>query len=1013
MNAKWKRLVTAILMMALLLGPIVSMQTPARAADGEDDNTFIVGFDAEFPPYGYKDDNGEYVGFDLDLAQEVCDRNGWTLKKQPIEWNSKDMELNSGSISCIWNGFTMNGREDDYTWTKPYVDNSQVVVVRKDSGITQLSDLSGKVVAVQADSSALAALTGEDASEENKALCETFKDLQQVGDYNSAFMNLESGAVNAICMDIGVANYEIESRGDKFMMLEDRLSSEEYGIGFKKGNTELRDKVQATLLDMLADGTFDEIAEKWGLEESICLTADDEVQEETTADDNTFVVGFDAEFPPYGYKNDDGEYVGFDLDLAQEVCDRNGWILKKQPIEWNSKDMELNSGSISCIWNGFTMNGREDAYTWTTPYVDNSQVVVVRKDSGITQLTDLSGKVVAVQADSSALAALTGEDASEENKALAETFKELQQVGDYNSAFMNLESGAVNAICMDIGVANYEIESRGDKFMMLEERLSSEEYGIGFKKGNTELRDKVQATLLDMLADGTFEEIAEKWGLEESICLTADDEVQEETTADDNTFVVGFDAEFPPYGYKNDDGEYVGFDLDLAQEVCDRNGWILKKQPIEWNSKDMELNSGSISCIWNGFTMNGREDAYTWTTPYVDNSQVVVVRKDSGITQLTDLSGKVVAVQADSSALAALTGEDASEENKALAETFKELQQVGDYNSAFMNLESGAVNAICMDIGVANYEIESRGDKFMMLEERLSSEEYGIGFKKGNTELRDKVQATLLDMLADGTFEEIAEKWGLEESICLSPDDQVQDGNAAAATATDTTSTGKKNTSFWDKFCSITKQLAEGLLASLVIFFLTLLFSLPLGLLVAAGRMCKIAPIRWLVKFYISIARGTPLMLQLLVVFYGPYYLFGATLTTSYRFQAVIIGFALNYAAYFAEIYRSGIQAVPQGQHEAAKILGYSKSQTFFKIVFPQMAKNILPSVTNEVITLVKDTSLAFAISYTEMFTLAKQVAAAQTTIMPLFIAGVFYYIFNFVVAFVMEKIEKRMNYYR
>ena len=729
-------------------------------------------------------------------------------------------------------------------------------------------------------------------------------------------------------------------------------------------------------------------------------------------DDNTFIVGFDAEFPPYGYKDDNGEYVGFDLDLAQEVCDRNGWTLKKQPIEWNSKDMELNSGSISCIWNGFTMNGREDDYTWTKPYVDNSQVVVVRKDSGITQLNDLSGKVVAVQADSSALAALTGEDASEENKALCETFKDLQQVGDYNSAFMNLESGAVNAICMDIGVANYEIESRGDKFMMLEDRLSSEEYGIGFKKGNTELRDKVQATLLDMLADGTFDEIAKKWGLEESICLTADDEVQEETTADDNTFVVGFDAEFPPYGYKNDDGEYVGFDLDLAQEVCDRNGWILKKQPIEWNSKDMELNSGSISCIWNGFTMNGREDAYTWTTPYVDNSQVVVVRKDSGITQLTDLSGKVVAVQADSSALAALTGEDASEENKALAETFKELQQVGDYNSAFMNLESGAVNAICMDIGVANYEIESRGDKFMMLEDRLSSEEYGIGFKKGNTELRDKVQATLLDMLADGTFEEIAEKWGLEESICLSPDDQVQDGNVAA-TATDSTSTGKKNTSFWDKFCSITKQLAEGLLASLVIFFLTLLFSLPLGLLVAAGRMCKIAPIRWLVKFYISIARGTPLMLQLLVVFYGPYYLFGATLTTSYRFQAVIIGFALNYAAYFAEIYRSGIQAVPQGQHEAAKILGYSKIQTFFKIVFPQMAKNILPSVTNEVITLVKDTSLAFAISYTEMFTLAKQVAAAQTTIMPLFIAGVFYYIFNFVVAFVMEKIEKRMNYYR
>ena len=154
-------------------------------------------------------------------------------------------------------------------------------------------------------------------------------------------------------------------------------------------------------------------------------------------------------------------------------------------------------------------------------------------------------------------------------------------------------------------------------------------------------------------------------------------------------------------------------------------------------------------------------------------------------------------------------------------------------------------------------------------------------------------------------------------------------------------------------------------------------------------------------------------MLQLLVVFFGPYYLFGMKVTATYRFYAVIIGFALNYAAYFAEIYRGGIESIPKGQYEAAEVHGYSKVQTFWKIIFPQMVKRVLPPVTNEVITLVKDTSLAFALAYTEMFTLAKQVAAAQTTIMPLFIAGVFYYIFNFVVAFVMEKIEKRMNYYR
>lgn len=467
------------------------------------------------------------------------------------------------------------------------------------------------------------------------------------------------------------------------------------------------------------------------------------------------------------------------------------------------------------------------------------------------------------------------------------------------------------------------------------------------------------------------------------------------------TFTVGFDAEFPPYGYQDESGEYVGFDLSLAEEVCKRQGWELKKVPIEWNSKDMELKTGAIDCIWNGFTINGRENDYTWSEPYVDNSQVAIVRTESEINQLSDMKGKIVAVQTDSSALAAFTGEDAEEANIELAKSFKELQQVGDYNSAFLNLESGSVDAICMDIGVANYEIAARGGKFTMLDEHVSSEAYGIGFLKGNTELRDQVQKTLLTMLDDGTFAKIAAEWELSDSVCLTRDTETK------------TETAVQETPFGEKLASICKQLLKGVGASLAIFFLTLLFALPLGLLIAFGKMSKFKPLSGLVTVYISIVRGTPLMLQLLVVFFGPYYLFGVSTSASYRFYAVIIGFTLNYAAYFAEIYRSGIQAVPKGQHEACEILGYSRSQKFFKIVFPQMVKNIIPSITNEVITLVKDTSLAFAISYTEMFTLAKQVAAAQATIMPLFIAGVFYYVFNAVVAFVMDRIEKKLNYFR
>ncbi|HAL74260.1 MAG TPA: polar amino acid ABC transporter permease [Clostridiales bacterium] len=208
-------------------------------------------------------------------------------------------------------------------------------------------------------------------------------------------------------------------------------------------------------------------------------------------------------------------------------------------------------------------------------------------------------------------------------------------------------------------------------------------------------------------------------------------------------------------------------------------------------------------------------------------------------------------------------------------------------------------------------------------------------------------------------------------------------------------------------------ELAGGLLRSIAIFALTLLGSLPLGLLVSFGRLSRIKPLQLIIKFYISIMRGTPLMLQLMVVYFGPYYLFGLSISQNYRFIAVIIGFVLNYAAYFAEIYRSGIESMPIGQYEAAAVLGYSRGQTFFKIILPQVIKRILPSVTNEVITLVKDTSLAFAISYTEMFTLAKKIASSQTTLMPFVVAGIFYYIFNFAMAWIMDRCEKSLSYFR
>ncbi len=207
-------------------------------------------------------------------------------------------------------------------------------------------------------------------------------------------------------------------------------------------------------------------------------------------------------------------------------------------------------------------------------------------------------------------------------------------------------------------------------------------------------------------------------------------------------------------------------------------------------------------------------------------------------------------------------------------------------------------------------------------------------------------------------------------------------------------------------------SMGEGMLRTCAIFFLTILFSMPLGMIIMFLRRSHITLVREITKIYIAIMRGTPLMLQLLMWYFGPYYLFGMSIR-GYRFPAIIIGFSMNYAAYFAEIYRGGIETIPLGQYEAAEILGYSKSQTFFKIILPQVIKAILPSITNEIITLVKDTSLAFTLAYNEMFSIAKQIAASQTSFTPFIIAGVFYFIANYVVAFVMERIEKSFDYYK
>jgi len=261
-------LLSVVCVLSMVCAGCSAKQTTAAADEGLNKaGTFVVGFDAEYPPYGYMDDNGNYTGFDLELAEEVCKLYNWTLEKKPIVWDFKDDELNSGSIDVIWNGFTKNGREDSYEFTKSYVDNSQVIVVAKASGITTLAGLAGKKVGVQQASAALDVLTDEEAQ---KALGDSFASLNQFADYNTAFSELMAGALDGLAIDVAVAKYQISSRGDdKFMILDEALNKEEYAIGAKKGNTVLIEKLNSAMKTLYDNGTVMKLAEKYEIADMI------------------------------------------------------------------------------------------------------------------------------------------------------------------------------------------------------------------------------------------------------------------------------------------------------------------------------------------------------------------------------------------------------------------------------------------------------------------------------------------------------------------------------------------------------------------------------------------------------------------------------------------------------------------------------------------------------------------------------------------------------------------------
>ncbi len=448
-----------------------------------------------------------------------------------------------------------------------------------------------------------------------------------------------------------------------------------------------------------------------------------------------------------------------------------------------------------------------------------------------------------------------------------------------------------------------------------------------------------------------------------------------------DTVIVGLDDTFVPMGFRNDDGDLVGFDIDLAKALFERAGLDVEFQPIDWAMKETELNAGNIDAIWNGYSITEeRKQKVNFSDVYLENRQVIITLAGSGIETKADLAGMRVGLQEGSSSLDAVNNEP------EVVATFANGEPVlyENNNQALMDLEAGRIDAVVADEILARYYMDQRGEeKYVILEDDFGAEDYGIGVRKDDDELLNIINTQLAEMKADGTFDEIYEEWFGEGSI--------EDSS--------------NETSIFTMIASV----SNGVGTTVKVFFITLLLSIPLGLFIALGRLSKLSLLRRMVEGYILIMRGTPLLLQLIFIFYGlP--LIGIVFD---RFTAVMIAFALNYAAYFGEIFRAGISSIDKGQYEAAEVLGLSKGQAFKRIILPQAIKRVLPPVSNEVITLVKDTSLVYVLGLNDMLRVARIASNAQASLMPLVVVGVFYFIFTAILTEVFKRIEKKYGYYR
>ena len=698
---------------------------------------------------------------------------------------------------------------------------------------------------------------------------------------------------------------------------------------------------------------------------------------------DVITVGTNPEFPPFEYINNDGEPDGFDMAVIKAIGKAEGFDVEIVSMEFKSLVASLANGSLDAAIAGMTVTEeRKQSVDFSDSYYTAKQCIIVPVDSEITGLADLNGKKIGVQEGTTGDFLATPAD----DNTINDPTTEVQRFKKGTDAVVSLNNGGVDAVIIDKNPAETFVANNEGKLKMMEDNTSTEEYAIAVGKGNEELLAKINSGMQKIKEDGTFDKLVAQYigGEEKS-------EEPEETV----TLTVGTNAEFPPFEYMDDNGEPAGFDIAVMDAIAEAEGMKVDMINMEFKSLVASLANGSVDAVIAGLTVTeDRQRSVDFSDSYYTARQGIVVKKDSDIQSLADLNGKRIGVQEGTTGDFITTpGED----NEIITDETTDVQRYKKGSDAIVALKNGGLDAVVIDTNPAMNFVANNADALRMIEDDTSTEEYAIAVGKGDTELLEKINRGLQTIKENGTFDKLV--------------DEYISGNVTV----DKETSSNPFTNFINnvKFVFVEtngyKLMLNGLGVTLGISLCAGLIGIVLGFILALMKLTENRKKRktiWsrIAGAYIDVIRGTPAVVQLLIMFMVIFH-------SKFAIVAAILSFGLNSGAYVAENIRAGILAVDVGQMEGGRSLGFTYGETMRYIVMPQAIKNVIPALGNEMITLVKETSIVGYVAIVDL-TKASDFIISRTyqTFLPLIATAIVYYCIVKILTKILAMVERRLR---